>query len=28
NVKHLLNKDQTVYYKTIECLNYYNMARE
>lgn len=28
NVKHLLNKDQTIYYKTIECLNYYNMARE
>lgn len=28
NIRHLLNKDQTIYYKTIECLNYYNMARE
>ena len=28
NVRHLLNKDQTIYHKTIECLNYYNMARE
>lgn len=28
NIKHLLDKDQTIYYKTIECLNYYNMARE
>ena len=28
NVRHLLNKDQTIYHKTIECLNYYNMAKE
>lgn len=28
NIKHLLDKDQTIYYKTIECLNYYNMAKE
>lgn len=28
NVRHLLNKDNTIYHKTIECLNYYNMAKE
>lgn len=28
NIRHLLNKDSTIYHKTLECLNYYNMARE
>lgn len=28
SIKHLLDKNQTIYYKTIECLNYYNMAKE
>lgn len=28
NIQHLLNKDQTIYHKTLECLNYYNMAKE
>lgn len=28
SMQHLLNKDQTIYHKTLECLNYYNMAKE
>src|SRR5699024_3671943 len=28
NIRHLLNKDSTIYHKTLECLNYYNMAKE
>ncbi|MFB9860704.1 bis(5'-nucleosyl)-tetraphosphatase (symmetrical) YqeK [Salinicoccus siamensis] len=28
NMQHLLSKDQPIYHKTLECLNYYNMIKE